>query len=242
MSYRKYHCKYGSLSFESSRLFPARLFSFRMFPSRTLFLLGFAAVTGCQHEPASERKAAVPKAADAMPPVKRTDTLELVTKPPGEEAYDAYRKLDTLVVVSPDQAVLYPFGQVAKATALTTRYPLFTVQKGVSHYKGDPFPYTLLRFRNSAIKFYDDSEEGATVVSGHLVDPEIRLVNGVRLGQTLPEILRAYFVTVPAEKVRGIRIVSVESALNGIIYHYSFQNNRLMGVDFDSYSVIDKAL
>lgn len=215
-----------------------------MFRLRSLFLLGFAAVTSCQHDTSGERKAPVPNppAVDALPPITRTDTLELVTKPPGEEAYDAYLKSDTLVVVSPDQAVLYPFGQVAKASALTARYPLFAVQQGVAHYEGDPIPYTVLRFRNSAVKFYDDAEEGATVVSGHLVDPEIILDNGVRLGYTLPELLRTYSVAVPAEKVRGIRIVSVESVVNGIIYHYCFQNNRLMGVDFDSYSVIDKSL
>jgi hypothetical protein len=215
-----------------------------MFRPLTLFLLGFAAVTGCQHDTSSEGKAAMPSspAVDVMPPLKGTDTLELVTKPPGQEAYDAYLKADTLVVVSPDRAVLYPFGRVTTATALTARYPLFAVKKGVAHYRGDPYPYTLLRFRNSAVKFYNDSEEGATVVSGHLVDPEIILDNGVRLGYALPELLRAYSVAVPAEKVRGIRMVRVESAVNGIIYHYCFQNNRLIGVDFDSYSVIDKSL
>ena len=214
-----------------------------MFHFRPLFFLGFAAVTGCQHEPASEGQAAVPKtAAAAAPPVKRTDTLELATKPPGEEAYDAYLKPDTLVVVSPNQTVLYPFGRVAKAASLTTRYPLFTVQKGVSQYKGDPFPYTLLRFRNSAVKFYDNSEDGATVVSGHVVDPQIILANGVRLGFTFPELLRAYSVTVPAEKVRRIRIVTVEFVVDKIIYHYAFRNNRVMSIDFDSYSVIDKSL
>jgi hypothetical protein len=211
-----------------------------------LCLLGFAAVTGCQPETPSEGQAAVTEppvnAVPATPQVTLPDTLELVTKPPGEEAYDAYIKPDTLVVVSPDQAVLYPFGRVAKAAALTKHYPMFAVQKGVSHYEGDPYSYTLLRFRNSAVKFYDDSEEGATVVSGHLIDPEIILANGIHLGATLSELLSAYFVTVPAEKVRGLRIVSVESAVNGIIYHYAFRNNRLISIDFDSYSVIDKSL
>jgi hypothetical protein len=217
-----------------------------MFLPRILCLLELAAVTSCQPEPSSEGKAAVTElpaaVVPARPQVKLPDTLELVTKPPGEEAYDAYLRPDTLVVVSPGQAVFYPFGQVAKATALTTRYPLFAVQKGVSHYEGDPYPYTLLRFHNSAVKFYDDSEEGATVVSGHLVDPEIILANGIHLGSTLSQLLSAYFVVVPAEKVRGIHTVSVESAVNGIIYHYSFQNNRLISIDFDSYSVIDKSL
>ncbi|MFD1468911.1 hypothetical protein ACFQ48_11810 [Hymenobacter caeli] len=215
-----------------------------MFRPNTLFLLGFAAVTSCQHDTSSEGKAAVPNspAVDARPPIPRTDTLELATKPPGEEAYDAYLKADTLVVVSTDRAVVYPFGRVARAAALTTRYPLFTAKKGVAYAQGDPYPYTLLRFGNSAVKFYDDSEEGATVISGHVVDPQIILANGVRLGSTLPELLRAYSVTVPTEKVRGIRIVTVEFVVDRIIYHYAFRNNRVMGIDFDSYSVIDKSL
>ena len=212
---------------------------------RILFLFGFAALTGCQHDTSRAEKAAVrePVATlDARPPAKHTDTLELVTKPPGEEAYDAYLTPDTLVVVSPGQAVFYPFGRAATARALTASYPLFAVQKGVSHYRGDPYPYTLLQFRKSAVKFYDDSEEGAEVVAGHIADPEISLLNGIRIGATLSEVLRAYFVAVPLEKVRGIRIVRVVSALDGIIYHYSFRDNQLISIDFDSRSVIDKSL
>ena len=216
-----------------------------MFLPRILVLLGFAAVAGCQHSASTQEHAAVPEhpaAVSATSPIKGNDTLELATKPPGEEACDAYLKADTLLVVFPDRAVLYPFGRAAQATALTVRYPLFTAKKGVTHYRGDPYPYTLLRFGSSAVKFYDDAEEGATVVSGHLVAPEIALANGVRLGNTLPQLLRAYFVTVPAEKVRSIRIVRVEYPVAGIIYYYAFQNNRLSSIDFDSYSVMDKAL
>ena len=216
-----------------------------MFLPRPLFLLGFAALAACQHDTSGEGKAGVsepPPAVRATTPAPLPDTLVLATKPPGEEAYDAYLKRDTLVVVSPDRAVLYPFGHVATATALTTRYPLFARKEGVSRYQGDPYPYTLLRFRHSAVKFYDDDEDGATVVSGHLADPEIILANGIGLGCTLPELLRAYFVAVPAEKVRGIRAVGVEYVVDRIIYHFTFQNNRLTGIDFDSYAVIDKSL
>jgi hypothetical protein len=217
-----------------------------MFHLRTLFLIGLVSVIGCQHNTSSEGNAAVtaPSAAvvHTTAQIKLTDTLELVTKPPGEEAYDAYLKPDTLLVVSPDESVFYPFGRVAKATALATRSPMFSVKKGVSLYKGDPYPYTLLRFRNSGVKFYDDAEEGATVVSGHIVDPEIILDNGVRLGTTLPELLRAYFVAVPARRLLGVHTVTIASGLAGIIYHYSFRNNRLIGIDFDSYSVMDKSL
>jgi hypothetical protein len=216
-----------------------------MYYPRILFIFGFAALTSCQSGISRVEKTAVREPAatlDTLPLVKHTDTLELVTKPPGEEAYDAYLMPDTLVVVSPGQAVFYPFGQAATARALTARYPLFAMQKGVSHYRGDPYPYTLLRFRNSAIKFYDDSEEGAQVVAGHLADPEISLRNGLHIGSTLSEVLRAYFVAVPLEKVRGIRTVRVASALDGIIYHYSFQDNQIRSIDFDSNSVIDKSL
>ena len=211
---------------------------------RILFIFGFATLTGCQHDAPRVKMTAVPEPATTLEalPLKHTDTLELVTKPPGEEAYDAYLKPETLVVVSHDQAVFYPFGRAATARALTARYPLFAVQQGVSHYRGDPYPYTLLRFRNSAVKFYDDSEEGAEVVAGHIADPHISLLNGLRLGSTLSEVLRAYFVAVPLEKVQGVRIVRVVSALDGIIYHYSFRDNQLTSIDFDSYSVVDKAL
>ena len=83
---------------------------------------------------------------------------------------------------------------------------------------------------------------GAEVVAGHIADPQISLLNGLRLGSTLSEVLRAYFVAVPLEKVQGVRIVRVVSALDGIICHYSFRDNQLTSIDFDSYSVVDKAL
>jgi hypothetical protein len=215
-----------------------------MFFPRILFLLGCAALAGCQTDAARVERSAAPEppTGNAPLPVQFPDTLELATKPPGQEAYDAYLKPDTLLVVSPDQAVFYPFGRVTKATALTARYPLFAVQQGVARYRGDPYPYTLLRFGNSAVKFYDNAEDGATVVSGHLVDPEIILANGVRLGYTLPQLLSTYSVTVPADKARNLRTVTVASALAGIIYHYSFENKRLVRIDLDSYSIIDKSL
>jgi hypothetical protein len=216
-----------------------------MYYLRILFISGFAALTSCQSGTSRVEKTAVREPAAtraALPLAKHPDTLELVTKPPEKEAYDAYLLPDTLVVVSPDQAVFYPFGQAATARALTARYPLFAVQKGVAHYQGDPYPYTLLRFRNSVLKFYDDAEEGAQVVAGHLADPDISLLNGLHIGSTLSEVLRAYFVAVPLEKVRGIHIVRVASALDGIIYHYRFEDNQVISIDFDSYSVIDKSL
>ncbi|MBF9239856.1 hypothetical protein I2I05_20860 [Hymenobacter sp. BT683] len=226
-------------------------------PLPTLLLLGIGALASCQPDGARPDQAGVPeqpapvrdaprpphpRESSTSPSAQRVDTFEFATHPPGKSAYEAYLKADTLLAVTPDRAVEYPLGEGATAAALTTRYPLLAVHPGVSYYQGDTLPYTVLRFRNSAVKFYDDSEWGATVVSGHVVDPEIVLVNGVHIGTTLSELLRAYYVTVPTEKLRTIRIVRVDYAVNGIIYYYSLENNRVVRLDLDSYSVIDKSL
>lgn len=49
-------------------------------------------------------------------------------------------------------------------------------------------------------------------------------------------------MAVPADKAQGIRFVTVEYVVDEIIYRYAFRNNRVVSIDFDSCSVIDKSL
>lgn len=169
------------------------------------------------------------------------DTLEFATQP-GFEADLAIVQHDTLMVVATSRNVLFPFGEAAHAVDLRRQYPQFAITSGTEQARDQTYAYTLLRHKQSAVKFYDSEEDGALVVAGHIVNSDIVLHNKLHTNMTLEQVLHAFFSHIDQPKLQHVRVVRVDSGVAEIKYFYRFENGRLTSIDLDSYSVMSKQL
>jgi len=237
--------KYSPFTFTVlSLIFAVSCESNREIDKQTLSTTNIQSRTSSDATGARTSVAKTPRIKSAVTASKYTapDTL-LVETASSFEAYDAILRHDTLLIISPSKSAFYPLGEVKHATDLATRAPKFAAEVGNTiQSDGQPYTYTVLRYKRSAIKFYDDEEFGATIVAGIVADPEIELPNAVRIGQSLSQVLSALFSKFPTEKASSIRVVRIDSALNGVMSYYNFDDAVLQKVFFDSYSIMDKRI
>lgn len=230
-----------------------------MITRKIFFLLLILIASGCEHNPKNEsqlhgfRSASLKESIKSTPIVdslqsKRkmnalgfADTLAFKTKP-GFEADEVIIKNDTLLVIASSKSILYPLGQVQHSLDIKRKYPFFALTKGQSEANGQLYPYTLLRFKNSAIKFYDNEEDGATVIAGSIVDKEIVTQNAIHVGQSLDNVLGIFFLQLPNKKIEKLHILRMDYVVDRIKYYYEFENGELVSIKMDSYSIIDKSL
>lgn len=184
---------------------------------------------------------AVAAGGEIKPSAPASEKLVVTAKPPFE-AQKVLLHHDTLFVVSPSDSVFYPFGEKPHAAQLAARAPRFAVEMGSEVNDGQVDKFTILRYKRSAVKFYDEEEFGATVVAGRIVDPEVKLPYGLGVGQSLSQVLNALFKQFPVEKAQRIKVVRIKSALDAIIYYYNFDQGVLSSITMDSPALMDKSL
>ena len=110
---------------------------------------------------------------------------------------------DTLILVSTDKFLYYPFGVFNNLGKLKDQYPsLYKEKQGVSY----------LAKADSYVKFfYDDDKKTFEIVYAKISDPNFKLTNGTRTGMTKKELFGKYFVT-PPDNLDKIKILELESA------------------------------
>lgn len=233
-----------------------------MFSRKTSLLSIMLIAISCEHNKADRTQLSLPKSTlldDKVVSKNKSDTIwnkQLSTKSegvitvdtlafktnPGFEADRLIHRNDTLYVIATSASILYPFGHVQHALDIKKNYPFFTLTKGKSLANGQAYPYTLLKHKNSAVKIYDDEEDGATVVSGHIVDKDIILRNTIHVGQSLGDILSTLFKSISDKRIGGVHVLRMDYVVDRIIYYYTFEDNKLKEINIDSYAIIDKSL
>jgi hypothetical protein len=169
------------------------------------------------------------------------DTLAFTTQP-DFDADAVILSHDTLFVIATSLNVLYPFGQTAHAIDIRKNYPQFINDQGSEQANGQIYEYTIMRFKDSIIKFYDNEEDGATIVSGHITNPDLVLSNKIHTGMYLNQVINIFFSDINQSKIDNIRVLRIDYVVDNIKYFYIFKKKKLQTIDLDSYSIMSKSL
>jgi hypothetical protein len=202
-------------------------------------------VSGCIHkkDPKSYQQDTA-NVKEAAQPIE-TDTTTLINQfthnaKPSLDLTAIRIKEDTLEIVSGAGFFYYPFGKfntLKQLLAVNTGYDnteLFSKDT----YSGDSTSINKLSIKNSFIKFlYSDETNRVEVLSGEITDTEMPLTNGIRIGMSKGDLLKLFFDFVPANK---FTIIEFKSALDGIWHYYTFENNKLISIRFDTDYTFEK--
>jgi hypothetical protein len=138
---------------------------------------------------------------------------------------------DTLTLISTSDFLYYPFGVFNDVNALKKEYPkLF-------NYKNE-FPY--LSSGDSYVKFFfNDDKRRLETVYARIINPEIRLRNGIVTGMSKDEVLTKFFNSKP-DNTDDLKVLKLESGLLGMWHYYTFDKNVLKSIYFDTDYQLDK--
>ena len=138
---------------------------------------------------------------------------------------------DTLILVSTDKFLYYPFGVYNDLKKLKNQYLNLYKEKGGESY---------LANRDSYVKFfYDEDKKAFEIVYAKISDPSFKLVNGTRTGMTKKELFDKYFLTPPGNMDK-IKILELQSGLMGIWHYYQFDKDVLASFVLDTDYQLDK--
>jgi|GEM_PF-895906 len=184
--------------------------------------------TGQVTAPAAESPAAAGRADVAYSP----DSLQRLAQR-SFELVEYHVRADTLQLVSTSDFLFHPFGRLATIQEFQRQNPAWSFQKVT-----DPADAAAVLYRcaynNSWLKLFADGEKKALeIVAGHVTTLEAPLANRVVVGMSKREFF-ATFLRQPSTLEAGSRVVELESGLDGIRHYYTFQQDKLTSIDFDS--------
>lgn len=147
-------------------------------------------------------------------------------------------KSDTLLIVSTNEFLYYPFGIYSNIEDIRNQYS-FNVK--ISYNDEYPFKDTTtnklrvykINFKNSFVKFTKGDNNNMEIVSARVLDKELHLSNGVKVGITKKDFINQLSLKEEQHQLNKINIVELESGLTGIWHYYFFKNDTL------SYFIID---
>jgi hypothetical protein len=147
------------------------------------------------------------------------------------ELIDYRLSTDTLTLISTSDFLYYPFGIFKDNKALKKKYPnLFNLKNGL--------PYLI--FEDSYVKFlFDDDKKRLETVYAKIISPEIQLRNGIVTGMSKLEVLTRFFDSKP-DNTYGLKVLTLESGLLGMWHYYTFDNDVLTSILFDTDYQLDK--
>ena len=71
------------------------------------------------------------------------------------------------------------------------------------------------------------------ITKGEIYDKAIKLVNGIKIGMSRNEFFKILFDKFPIKKEQSINEVVMETCVDGLKHHYTFQHNKLMSIRFE---------
>jgi hypothetical protein len=147
-------------------------------------------------------------------------------------------KGDTLNLVTTNPFAYYPFGKFHNVNDFKNSLGAFEVASEKQYANNDT---TLdlrelynLSFNHSKIKVLAGPENSTIeIVSGIIIDGDIKLRNGFEIGITKDAVFDSLFIKKPDNYSR-INTIELESGLLGIWHYYKFNNDILMTISFDT--------
>ena len=153
-------------------------------------------------------------------------------------------KNDTLSIVSTGWYFYYPFGKVHHVDSLKGIFPKFKLLTVLDTDKTDlSDTITVYRFsyKRNFLKFLQEPDTHKfEIVSGNIVDSTIDLLNGTKVGMSKSAFLDLYFKTNVNKETEKINVVEFITGLEGMWHYYTFRNNRLVSIRFDTDYQVNK--
>lgn len=148
---------------------------------------------------------------------------------------------DTLSIVTCSEFVYSPFGAIKNKSAfgssLLSKFQITPQMATVDIGKVEL--HFLKKGSNELIFFFDDDNEASThsdILKGEIHDSTVQLFNGIQIGMKKDAFGDVFFDRIPKELLKTLNCVILESCVEGIKHIYSFKDNKLQSIHFNSNS------
>jgi len=90
-----------------------------------------------------------------------------------------------------------------------------------------------IQIYNSKLILFDDKEQNKIqIVSGETSNPEVELMNGIKVGISKNDFLMKFFTKIPKDQLDRIKVIELISGLTGIWHYYNFDKDSLRIIIF----------
>ncbi|KAA8482591.1 hypothetical protein BDE36_4384 [Arcticibacter tournemirensis] len=150
------------------------------------------------------------------------------------ELVELSTKGDTLNIVSTSAFLYYPLGKFRSIDDFSKTFKNLNVTT-----EHDVTDSSIVLNRASGdgcfIKLFKDSEKNALeIVSGRIINDQVKLVNGIGTGMNKVDFLKIFFKDVPPNEIEKVKVIKLISGLEGISHVYVFSPDRLILLYFDT--------
>jgi hypothetical protein len=146
---------------------------------------------------------------------------------------------DTLMFVSPDDFFYYPFGKYSNVKTFAIGNQIWGTPRIKIYTEPNKTKVYIFAHRNSSLLVLRNPDTGLIeLFNSRIFDKDIRFVRPINVGMGQLNFLQIFFKDINQSSIRGIKVVKVESTIEGIWNRYFFTNGRLEHVTFDTDYVI----
>jgi len=145
---------------------------------------------------------------------------------------------DTMTVISLSRSVIYPFGEWTSVEQYITGNQLSWYRdQGYRHY------YDSMEVSVNRMRRYDDSyidlyysiwTKKVELLGGYIADPDVTLVNGLKVGMAKDDVFRVFFKRYPRSYTSDIAVLKVISGAGEVAEIYTFKGQKLRHIKVET--------
>lgn len=149
---------------------------------------------------------------------------------------------DTLNLATCAEYVYSPFGLITGNAGLKkSLLNNFSIVSRKESMPNGEFEFQILHHQSSKlILFFDDDPEASKesyILKGEIYDSDVNFDDNVKVGMTMDDFCKIFFVDFPAELKDRFKVIEFTSCVTAITHLYDFKDRKLASVKFvsDSY-------
>ena len=146
---------------------------------------------------------------------------------------------DTLKFVSPDDFFYYPFGKYSNIKTFALHSQIWGSPWIKTYNKPDETKVYIFTHLHSSLFVLRNPDTGLIeLFNARISDKDVRFVQPIAVGMDELNFLQIFFKGIDQSSIKGVKVVKVESTIEGIWNRYFFTNGRLDRVTFDTDYII----
>ena len=145
---------------------------------------------------------------------------------------------DTMTVIALSRSVIYPFGEWSSLEQYITGNQLSWYRdQGYRHY------YDSMEVSVNRLRRYDDSyidlyysiwTKKVELLGGYIADPDVTLVNGLKVGTAKDDVFRVFFKRYPRAYTSDISVLKVVSGAGEVAQISTFKGQKLRHIKIET--------